>query len=135
MSVYPGDIVVDPHKRENDIDKLDNSFKIVVKDLLEKLEAAKIPLELFETTRTTVRQQMLYDKGYSKTLNSKHIGGFAVDLVYHDEKKGWSWDLKRPEVKKAYKEMVHLILALDNNNIRLGYSWGDWPHIEQRRTT
>jgi peptidoglycan L-alanyl-D-glutamate endopeptidase CwlK len=51
----------------------------------------RLPIELFEGIRTQERQQWLFDQGYSKTLNSRHFDGSAVDFVYCVDGH-WSWD-------------------------------------------
>lgn len=121
--------VVDPTKVERDINKLVEPFKSKIVDILELLKEKKIPVELFETIRTVERQKMLVKQGFSKTMKSKHLLGNAADLVYKDAK-GWSWDMKRKEVAQAYYDMVDMIKDLNDKRLRLGQTWGDWPHIE-----
>ena len=41
----------------------------------------KIPVKIVELYRTPKRQAVLVKKGFSKTLNSKHLCGLAIDLA------------------------------------------------------
>jgi len=94
--------------------------------LLDELHKAGLKLEPFETLRSKARQAELVKRGFSKTLNSKHLIGHAVDFVYKDEK-GWSWDMKRPEVKAAYEEKQRIVKEKFPKLRTI--SW-DFPHVE-----
>lgn len=56
------------------------------------LEICEQDFLVFDGLRTQAEQQMLVKRGMSKTLNSKHLVGLAVDLVpYIDGKPTWDW--------------------------------------------
>jgi len=76
--------------------------------------------------RTYAQQKKMVDRGVSKTLNSYHMYGLAVDLVAYQNGKP-SWDEKLyPEIIRATKEVISRYkLPIDN-----GFDmWGwDMPH-------
>lgn len=93
------------------------------------LEISETDMTVIEGLRTVERQKELVRKGFSKTMNSRHITGHAVDVVpypiahrlsYPQEK----WDQVANAILTAAKELgVDLIW---------GYgSWGwDHPHYQ-----
>jgi peptidoglycan L-alanyl-D-glutamate endopeptidase CwlK len=65
---------------------------------------------VIEGLRTIERQRELVAKGASKTMNSRHLTGHAVDLVPLDERGviSWAWPLYHqlaPFVKQAAREL------------------------------
>jgi len=54
----------------------------------------KVDFGVAEGVRTAARQQVLFDRGASSTLNSRHLTGHAVDLVaYVGSHVRWDWPL------------------------------------------
>jgi peptidoglycan L-alanyl-D-glutamate endopeptidase CwlK len=87
---------------------------------------ARFDITVSEGLRTKARQEQLYKEGKSKTLNSKHLTGNAVDLypLAADGQINWTGfgDLVRL-MKKAANKL--------NTKITCGYDWGwDKPHFE-----
>lgn len=82
-------------KRNSDINSLSASFKKKF-DLFRKEVIAKYPNAMvFEAFRTRERQERLYGVGrthsldrkpVTRTLNSRHLTGNAVDIVFKDTK-------------------------------------------------
>tara|TARA_R100001086_G_scaffold242089_1_gene169471 strand:+ start:626 stop:982 length:357 start_codon:yes stop_codon:yes gene_type:complete len=117
------------------MDDLDEDVQIAVNRLIADAAADGITLTIAETTRDPDRQAWLYGQGrggnpgkeVTWTLNSKHLGGRAVDLWSEDNygEGGWQW--------------------IQDNAGRYGFglldkSLGDYGHIEMpggppRRTT
>ena len=65
-------------------------------DLVKVVEQAArispIPFVVLEGLRTKERQKQLVDKGASKTMNSRHLTGHAVDCApLVDGKASWHW--------------------------------------------
>jgi peptidoglycan L-alanyl-D-glutamate endopeptidase CwlK len=98
------------------------------------LQDSPLDFVVIEGLRTKARQQELFDSGASKTLDSRHITGHAVDLlpIGPNGKPAFDWplyDQLGPAVKKAAKEL----------GIELDWG-GDWkkfkdgPHFELDRT-
>ena len=92
-------------------------------------EAIKLTTQDFlvvEGVRTLARQKELVKKGYSKTMNSYHLYGLAVDLVPFVNG-GMTFDDKYFNgIRKAMKEVIKKYdLPIEN-----GYDkWGwDKPH-------
>lgn len=86
-----------------------------------------VPFVVVEGIRTKQRQRVLFAHGKSKTLNSKHIIGRAVDcapLVNGDV--SWRWDDFTPLVECAKACALELSIPMT-----FGYDWGwDAPHWE-----
>lgn len=86
-----------------------------------------------EGMRTKERQRELFAKGLSKTMNSRHLVGLAVDfapLINGDVT--WKWPAF-PPVANAFKQAA--------KELNIAIEWGgDWrkfkdgPHIELSRS-
>ena len=69
--------------------------------------------------RTIEEQRVLVAKGASKTMNSKHIGGNAVDLMAYVGSRG-SWELNLyDDLADAMKEAA-IVLGI---SVRWGAAW------------
>ena len=95
-------------------------------DLVRVVEAAiaRTPVDFMVTEglRTPERQAALVRAGASRTLNSRHLTGNAVDVcALVDGKVRWDWPLY-PRIAGAFKAAA---LALD-----VPIVWGgDWPRL------
>jgi peptidoglycan L-alanyl-D-glutamate endopeptidase CwlK len=112
-------------------------------DLVRVVERARlaVPFIVVEGLRTRERQERLVAIGASRTLNSRHLTGHAVDLAYWlDDGDGapeagevrWDWPLAR-KIAAAMKaaateEGVVLVWGGDWKTFR------DGPHFELSRT-
>jgi len=92
-------------------------------------DVSDIEFMVIEGLRTIERQKQLVAKGASKTMNSKHITGHAVDLApMVDGDIRWDWPLYHklaPIIKQAANDM--------GVNITWGGDWrsfADGPHWE-----
>lgn len=75
-----------------------------------------------EGVRTQERQAQLVQQGVSRTLNSRHISGHAVDLAaLHNGQISWEWD-------RYYQIAQAMQRASDEENvvIRWGGVWDKW---------
>jgi peptidoglycan L-alanyl-D-glutamate endopeptidase CwlK len=84
---------------------------------------------VLEGLRTVDRQKQLVKQGASKTLNSRHITGHAVDLApLIDGKVSWDWPLYHRLAK-----IIKAAAADENVPITWGGDWRtfkDGPHWE-----
>ncbi len=105
----------------------------LIKVVLRAEAITTIPFAVIEGVRTLERQKELFAQGASKTMNSRHLTGHAVDIApLIDGKVSWHWPHYRelePVIKRA---------AAD---VRVAVDWGgDWtsfkdgPHWELRRS-
>ena len=111
-------------------------------DLVRVVERARlaVPFIVVEGLRTRARQERLVAIGASRTLNSRHLTGRAVDLAYWlDDGDGapeggeirWDWPLAR-KIATAMKT------AATEEGVALVWG-GDWksfpdgPHFELHR--
>jgi peptidoglycan L-alanyl-D-glutamate endopeptidase CwlK len=95
-------------------------------------EISPIPFEITEGLRTMERQRYLVKTGKSRTMNSYHLRGKAIDFVAMPGGKV-SWDLKdyKTIVEKAFKPAAKALGLTDR--IVYGVYWKsivDGPHIE-----
>lgn len=91
------------------------------------IKITPVDFTVLEGRRTIRRQRALYAKGATKTMNSRHLTGHAVDLgAYVDGDIRWDWPLYHriaDAVKTAAKQ--------EGVNIEWGGDWRsfkDGPH-------
>lgn len=83
------------------------------------IQITEVDFTVLEGLRSIERQRELVRKGASKTMNSRHLTGHAVDLApWVDGKVSWDWDWYYPladAMKAAARE------------IKVPIEWGgDW---------
>ena len=104
----------------------------LVKVATKALELSQIDFTVTEGLRTKERQAQLMAAGASKTMNSRHITGHAIDIapIIAGEVR-WDWPPFQ-ELAKAFK------LAAKEENVPIVWG-GDWvsfkdgPHFELDR--
>lgn len=73
------------------------------------IELTDVDFTVLEGLRTRERQRRLVEVGASRTMNSRHLTGHAVDLgAYVDGEVRWDWPLYdriAKAMKKAAKEL------------------------------
>jgi peptidoglycan L-alanyl-D-glutamate endopeptidase CwlK len=92
-----------------------------IEPILQRLEDEGYQPIIAEGLRTIAQQRQKVAKGYSKTMNSKHLTGRAVDVV--DKRYLWNVGLDHPFFK--------LYGSLVNANPKLTWG-GDWGKGYQR---
>lgn len=104
----------------------------LVKVVKRAIEITPIDFVVIEGLRTEERQKYLVAKGASKTMNSYHLTGHAVDIApLVDGQVSWDWKYYRelaPAMKQAAKEL--------DVDITWGGDWvhfKDGPHWQTRR--
>ncbi len=101
-------------------------LKGVRADLVRVAELAiqKTPLDFMVTEglRDPKRQAKLVSAGASRTLNSRHLTGHAIDIaVLVDGEVRWDWPLY-PRVAQAFKDAAA--------ELKVPIVWGgDWPRL------
>nr|DAS83452.1 MAG TPA: L alanyl D glutamate peptidase endolysin [Caudoviricetes sp.] len=121
------------------LDNLRGVHPDLVKVANRALELSPIDFTITEGLRTVARQKELVAKGLSKTMNSRHITGHAVDIVPLPV----DWNNAQPfvEVSKYFFQAARELGVA----IRWGGDWnenGDWkdekfrdlPHYELKRS-
>lgn len=101
----------------------------LVKVVKGALEISEVDFAVIEGVRSFDRQVQLFNEGHSKTLNSRHLTGHAVDLMAWVDGSG-SWDWKYYHlIDKAMKK------AADDTGVHIVWG-GDWekfpdgPHFQ-----
>lgn len=98
----------------------------LVKVVNKAIEITEQDFSVLEGLRSYERQQYLYNTGKSKTMNSRHLTGHAVDLAPYPL--SWEWEYFYP-IADAMKE------AAGELNVDLEWG-GDWrsfkdgPHFQ-----
>lgn len=81
----------------------------LVKVATRALELTPVDFMVLEGRRTKERQKVLFEQGATKTMNSRHLTGHAIDLApMLGGKVSWDWPLYHklaPAVKQAAKEV------------------------------
>lgn len=82
----------------------------LVKVIKRAIELTPIDFTVLEGKRSVARQRRLVRSGASKTMNSRHLTGHAVDIapLHPNGKISWHWPhyfLLEPAVKQAAREL------------------------------
>lgn len=94
--------------------------------VLKAIETTKQDFMVLDGLRTDVEQRKLVERGVSKTKDSYHLYGLAVDLVaYVDGKPTWE-----REYYQAIADAMKHVIELYNLPIEWGYDKWSWdlPH-------
>ncbi|MDH2997172.1 peptidase M15 [Pasteurellaceae bacterium LFhippo2] len=99
----------------------ETNLKGVHKDLVKvarrALELSEIDFTVIEGVRTKARQQQLYKQGATKTMNSRHLTGHAIDIVPYPV----DWN----DLEKFGKLAKAMFAAA--NELKIPIRWGgDW---------
>lgn len=109
---------------ERDVKRLDGVHPDLIRVLRRLATFTTVPFFVVEGVRTVKRQRELVAKGASKTMKSRHLQGFAVDIA--PVKDSWAWPQYyrlAPLVKQAAK--------LEGVPVEWGGDWWsfkDGPH-------
>ncbi|WP_264755624.1 M15 family metallopeptidase [Psychrobacter sp. Marseille-P5312] len=96
----------------------------LVKVVERAIEITDIDFSVGEGLRSITRQKELYAQGATKTMNSRHLTGHAVDLFALDEagKVTWDWKYYRPLADAVKQAAVDVGVSLE---------WGgDWKSFK-----
>lgn len=104
----------------------------LVKVVLLAIQLTEVDFGITEGVRTIEKQREYFAKGASKTMNSRHLTGHAVDLAaYIGAEVRWDWPLYH-KLADAMKRAA--------NSLNVPIVWGgDWksfkdgPHFELDR--
>jgi len=104
------------------------------------IEISKMDFFVGEGLRSVERQEKLVASGASRTMNSRHLTGHAVDLHPHPYKGDHDQDgIPNSDDHDAYEPIVEAMKqAADELGIVMehGYDWGwDAPHHQLSRKT
>lgn len=101
----------------------------LVKVVRRALQLSEVDFGVTEGLRTLDRQKELVATGKSKTMNSRHLTGHAVDVVAYPTPSG-SWDWK-------WYEMIAKAFKIASQELGIDIEWGgDWktfkdgPHFQ-----
>ena len=117
---------------QRSLSRLEGVHPDLVKVVKRAIELTEVDFMVTEGLRTRARQAELLAAGASRTMNSRHITGHAVDVAaVVGGKVRWDWPLY-PKIAKAFQK------AADELGIKIvwGGSWRtlrDGPHYELDR--
>lgn len=113
--------------------RLDGVHPSLVAVVKRAIELTPVDFVVIEGLRTKARQAYLLDAGKSRTMNSYHLTGHAVDIApIVDGKVSWDWKYFHPladAMMQAAKEL--------NVELTWGGSWKtfpDGPHFQIKRS-
>ena len=121
-------MTTDKLKIQRDLKALHPYCSKQAKKVLADCKKQGLNVALFEALRTLERQKTLKTKGKSKTLNSYHRLGLAVDIVFKTSKGNWTWN--RP--KEDWDKLAEIA---EKHGFSSGWRWKrfkDGPHMEIR---
>jgi hypothetical protein len=115
------------HLSEKSLRRLDGVHPDLVKVVKRAIEITPVDFLVIEGLRTKARQAYLLDAGKSRTMNSYHLTGHAVDIApIVDGKVSWEW-------KHYYPLADAMMAAAKELNVKI--EWGgkfktfpDAPH-------
>lgn len=86
------------------------------------IEITEVDFSVTEGLRSLDRQHQLFNEGHSKTLNSRHLTGHAVDLMAWVGNRGsWNWD---------YYHMIDKAMKVAAEELNVDLVWGgDWKNF------
>ena len=114
------------------IDRLSGVHPDLVAVIKLAIELSDINFQVTEGVRSKARQEQLVKAGASKTMNSRHLTGHAVDLAaLINDSVRWDWPLYF-KIADAMKQAA--------SQLKISIEWGgDWktfkdgPHFELSR--
>jgi len=114
-------------------DRLKGVHPDLVKVIEEAIKESPLDFSISEGLRTKERQKVLFDAGKSKTMNSRHITGHAIDFaVIKDGEVTWDfkyYQLVADHIKAVAQKLdVPIVAGAD------WVSFRDGPHIELNRS-
>lgn len=92
-------------------------------------ELTKRPFVVTEGVRSLDRQRKLVDSGASRTMKSRHIGGFAVDVAaIVDSEIRWDWPLYSAIADAMHRAADELGLSVEWGGAWVSFK--DGPHFQ-----
>ena len=110
---------------------LECAFKPYVLDVLAQLEKLGYQPVIWEGRRTIEEQREKVRLGYSKTMRSRHLSGYAADIV--DRRYLWDSGKYMTELRQYAKDIKRIA---EDMGIISGTIWksfgplGDYAHVE-----
>lgn len=102
--------------------KLEGVHPDLVRVVHRAITLTPVDFGITEGLRTKERQRQLVAQGASRTMNSRHLTGHAVDVVaYIGSEVRWDWPLY-PRIAKAFREAARI------EGVKIVWG-GDWPRL------
>jgi peptidoglycan L-alanyl-D-glutamate endopeptidase CwlK len=101
----------------------------IVKVVYRAIEISEVDFTVLEGLRSLTRQKMLLKTGKSKTMNSRHLNGHAVDLgAWVDGTVKWDWPLYHKIASAMKKAATEYGIDLEWGGDWKGFP--DGPHFQ-----
>jgi peptidoglycan LD-endopeptidase CwlK len=107
------------------LDKLEGVDKRLIAVVKHAITVTKVDFGVICGLRTVEEQKELVAKGASKTMNSRHLGGFAVEFMVYIGSRG-SWELN------LYDEVADA-MAQGAHEVGVPIRWGAAWHVNDLR--
>ncbi|WP_298187845.1 M15 family metallopeptidase [uncultured Pseudomonas sp.] len=114
------------------LERLQRVHPDLVRVVMRAIEITEVDFGITEGVRTIEKQREYFAKGASKTMNSRHLTGHAVDLVaYIGAEVRWDWPLyhKLAAAMKAAAKELDVAIVWGGDWV----SFKDGPHFELDR--
>lgn len=118
---------------ERSLSKLQGVDALLIEAVHYAIDVTRIDFGVIEGVRSIARQKKLVNSGASRTMDSKHLTGHAVDLMAYVDGRG-SWELALYE---EIAEAMKFGARETGLSIRWGAAWhvpslaeADWPMDE-----
>jgi len=118
------------------VNKMTGVHPSLKKVLYRAIEITDVDFSIIEGVRTLERQKQLVASGASKTLNSRHLDGHAVDIApYVEGEIRWDWPLyhRLAKVMKTAAKEIGVPIEWGGDWIRFKdgphwqLPWGKYP--------
>ena len=104
---------------ERSLSRLEGVQEPLVQVVKQAITTTKVDFGVICGMRTEAEQKVLFDKGASKTMKSKHLEGKAVDLMAYIDGRG-TWELN---VYDEIADAMKYAAKLHNVKICWGAAW------------
>lgn len=116
---------------QRSLDNLKDIHPDLVAVIYRALEISPLDFVVIDGLRTVAEQKQLFESGATRTMNSRHLTGHAVDIAPYVGRIRWDWplfDVLAVAVKEAAKQKgVAVVWGGDWQSFR------DGPHFELDR--
>lgn len=126
---YPRSKVSEFKFSQRSLKNLEGVHPDLVKVVRRALELTEVDFAVVEGIRTLKKQKQYFDSGVSKTMNSRHLTGHAVDLI--------TWVDRTVDWNLVHYERIAAAMKEAGRELGIPVEWGgDWktfkdgPHFQ-----
>jgi len=111
------------HLGKRSLKRLEGVHPDLVRVVKRAIIMTDLDFTVLEGMRTKARQRKLVESGASKTMNSRHLTGHAVDIgAYVDHRIRWDWPLYH-KLGKTMKKAARI------EKVKMDWGYDLWPNF------